>query len=132
MWGESRAIPKAGFPCRLLCFPEQPHPGSTNLMAGFQWSSQDGEGERLERGERKQGNASEVRRAFFFLAGDALFCLPASSVLPFSGSWSAHKKMGSFSLLILAVAASAPRDPAAPPGRSGNGCEPRGWSSSRE
>lgn len=113
-------------------FPEQPHPGSPNLMAAFLWSGQDGEGERLEKGgERKQGNASEVRR-FFFWPGPPCFVRlpPARCHFPEAGELTKKKKKWEVSLcLILAVAASAERDPAA---RSGNGCEPRGRSCSRE
>lgn len=87
-------------------------------MAGFQWSSQDGEGERLERGERKQGNASEVRR-FFSLAGDVLFCLPASSAAIFRKQ-SAHRKMGSFSLFNFSRGSLCTEGPSrAPPAALG-------------
>lgn len=96
-------------------FPEQPHPGSPNLMAGFQWSSQDGEGERLERGERKQGNASEVRRGFFFWPGTPCFVRLPPARCHFAEAGALTEKWEVSLCLILAVAASAPRDPAAPP-----------------
>lgn len=113
-------------------FPEQPHPGSPNLMAAFLWSSQDGEGERLEKGgERKQGNASEVRRFFSGRGRLVLFaCLQRAAIFRKPECSQKKKKKWEVSLcLILAVAASAERDSAA---RSGNGCEPRGQSCSRE
>lgn len=73
IWGREQSHSQAGLSTLAAAwesFPEQPHPGSPNLMAGFQRSSQDWEGERLERGERKQGNASEVRRGLLvFFSG---------------------------------------------------------------
>lgn len=97
-------------------FPEQPHPGSPNLMAAFLWSSQDGEGERLEKGgERKQGNASEVRRFFSGRGRLVLFaCLQRAAIFR-KLERSPKKKMGSFSLFNFSHGSLCREGPSSPP-----------------
>lgn len=62
---------------------QQPHPGTANLMAGFQYCGQDarGWGGRLGRVERKQGNAREVRT--LFLARRRLVLFPSPQLAAF-------------------------------------------------
>lgn len=93
---------------------EQLHPGTANLMAGFQCSGQDarGWGVRLARGERKQGNATGVRTCF--LAGRKLVLLPCLQLAAIFRKLDQLQKNKSFSLFNYSCGSPCAEGPSVP------------------